>query len=651
MTQNLHDRVVAAIGQHYELEDEIGRGGMSVVYRARDLRLNRPVAIKVLPPELAHDQAIRARFTREAQTSAQLAHAHIVPIYDVGERDGIAWFVMALISGGNLGTHLMREPRQPVDEVRRILCEVTDALAYAHLRGVIHRDIKPDNILLDPQTGRAMVTDFGIAWAMEAGARLTATGIAVGTPTYMSPEQAVGERALDGRSDIYSVGVLGYQMLTGRVPFEAGNAMALLLKHVTERPRPIGELRPDAPRQLREALERAMAKAPEDRWPAAAALRDALAAESLGPTWRADQRDPVRYTSPRPDGSRRVLALRSPRRGTSTVDADQRSPAPRPERARGSQFDEAMAARSEGAALSLARERGTPIDLTVAPPHLAGLTAEQRTDLRLWHGRVTLLERVKAIRGYVWLTLAATVGGAAGFAFGVTEIPPFVLAPAVPIYMWRKLWRRGRSLRESGLRLRELLPRPRFAIRRRSPEQRLEKLAPRAVLDSVEGAAIRRAVEDRTAILQLFGKLSKADRARLPDLASTVKMLVERVAHLAQTLHRLDGSVDPTLGTDLAARISDVEREGPSPEGERRLALLRRQRGTLDELAERRAALARQLDSAGLALGNLRLDLVKLQSSGLQSAFFDVSSATQEARALSSEIDAVLAAAAEVRSL
>ena len=652
MTETLHDRVLAAIGEHYELDAEIGRGGMSVVYRARDRRLNRPVAIKVLPPELAHDHAIRARFTREAQTSAQLSHAHIVPIYDVGERGGIAWFVMALVSGGNLGTHLTREPRQPIEEVRRILCEVADALAYAHLRGVIHRDIKPDNILLDQQTGRAMVTDFGIAWAMEAGARLTATGIAVGTPTYMSPEQAVGERALDGRSDIYSVGVLGYQMLTGRVPFEAGNSMALLLKHVSERPRPIGELRPDAPRPLREVIERAMTKAPEDRWPTAAALRDALSStDSSGPTWRADQRDPVRYTSPRPDGSRRVLALRSPRRGTPSVDADQSQPSraeqqgPRPDKAR-----------VDGAGLSLAREVGTPVDMTLAPPHLAALTAEERADLRLWHGRVTLRERVKAMRWYVWLTIGATVGGVAGFAFGVAEVPPFVVAPLVPMFMWRKLWRRGRSLRESGLKLREILPRMHFVLRRPSTERQMEKLAPRAVLEGPDGGAIRRAVEDRTAILQLFGKLSKADRARLPDLAVTVRMLVERVSHLAHTIHRLDGSVDPTLGTDLSARIADVERdagsrEGGSPEGERRLALLRRQRGTLDELAGRRAALAQQLDSAGLALGNLRLDLVKLQSSGLQSAFSDVSSATQEARALSSEIDAVLAAAAEVRGL
>jgi hypothetical protein len=289
--------------------------------------------------------------------------------------------------------------------------------------------------------------------------------------------------------------------------------------------------------------------------------------------------------------------------------------------------------------------------MTFVPPHLAGLTPEQRADLRLWHGRVTLRERVKAIRWYAWLTMGATVGGIMGFAAGVAEVPPLVLAPIVPIFMWRKLWRRGKALRETGLTLREILPRMHFVLRRPSIERQMEKLAPRAVLDGPDGGAIRRAVEDRAAILQLFGKLSKADRARLPDLAVTVRMLVERVAHLAHTLHRLDGSIDPTLGTDLSARIADVERESGSPEGERRLALLRRQRGTLDELVDRRTALAQQLDSAGLALGNLRLDLVKVQSSGLESAFSDVSSATQEARALSSEIDAVLAAAAEVRGL
>ena len=366
MPPTLHDRVAAALAPHYDVTGEIGRGGMSVVYQARDLRLGRTVAVKVLPPELAYDPAIRTRFTREAQTSAQLAHAHIVPIFDVGERDGIAWFAMALVTGGTLGTLLAHEPRQPVAEVRRIAREVADALAFAHGRGVIHRDVKPDNVLLDRETGRVTVTDFGIAQAIEAGARLTLTGIAVGTPAYMSPEQATGEREVDGRSDVYSLGCVAYQMLTGRTPFTAGNSMALLVKHCTERPLPITELRPDAPPALCAAIERAMAKAPEDRWPTAAAFRDALDDDAAAPApWRGEaRREPVRYASPVPAGTRRrgatgERALIEPRASDTSL----MHPGPR-------------------------------ADLVLEPPHLAHLTTEQRAELRLWRGRVHLLDRV-----------------------------------------------------------------------------------------------------------------------------------------------------------------------------------------------------------------------------------------------------------------
>ena len=313
--------------------------------------------------------------------------------------------------------------------------------------------------------------------------------------------------------------------------------------------------------------------------------------------------------SPRPDGSRKVAAVGAPSKPTKPLVGE--------------------------------------------PSYVASLTPEQRQDLRLWHGRVTYEERIKAFRGYAFLTFAATIGGVMGFAFGVTEVPPFVLAPIVPLYMSRKLWLRRKSLREAGFLLRQLLPAPHFTIRRKQPvlQEQLQKLAPAEVLESPEGAAVRRAVEDRAAILQIFEKLSKADRASLPDLASTVKLLVERVAHLAQALHRLDQSIDPALGGELDGRITRTERETPSPEAERQLSLLRRQRATLDELVQRRSMLARQLESAGLALGSLRLDLIKVRSSGLQSALSDVSSATQEARALSNDIDAVLAAAAELKNL
>jgi serine/threonine-protein kinase len=613
---------------------------MSVVYRARDLRLNRSVAIKVLPPDLAHDSAIRARFTREAQTAAQLAHAHIVPIYDVGERDGIAYLVMAMLTGGNLATLLAHEPRLPIEEVRRFIREVADALDYAHQRGVIHRDIKPDNVLIDRESGRALVTDFGIAWAMEAASRLTVTGIAVGTPTYMSPEQAVGERALDGRSDIYSLGVVAYQMLTGRVPFTAGNSMALLLKHVTERPRAIQELRPDTPPAMSDAIERALLKSPEDRWPTAGTLRDALSTDARpAPSWRTERGEPVRYTSPVPR-SRQERRPRESRRTESRY-ATPRPAAPVP-------VDAA------GLPVSGAVMQG---DIVLEPAHLAPLTAEQRKDLRLWHGRVNLFDRVKAMRGYFWWTLAVTAMSLGGFALGVEEEEaiPLIFGPIVPLFMMRKVWLRRASLHVSGLKLRRVLGMPlaKWVIPgSTSPTQKqLEKVAPRAVLDGPSGAAVRNAAEDRAAILGIIAGLSRSDRRLLPEVEPAVNALVERIGHLARMLHRLDEQDFQPALDDIDRRIAQMEREGLSLEGERRLALLRRQRTSLVELAEQRATLSQQLENAVLMLGNLRLDMVKLRTSGLQANLSDVSTATQEVRALSRDIGLLLEAAEEVRSI
>jgi len=638
--RSLHSRVIDAIGHQYALEGEIGRGGMSVVYRARDLRLNRSVAIKVLPPELAHDAAIRVRFTREAQTAAQLAHAHIVPIYDVGERDGIAYLVMAMLTGGNLGTLLAHEPRLPIEETRRFVREVADALDYAHQRGVIHRDIKPDNILLDRESGRALVTDFGIAWAMEAASRLTATGIAVGTPTYMSPEQAVGERALDGRSDIYSLGVLAYQMLTGRVPFTASNSMALLLKHVTERPRSIMELRPDTPPAMCDAIERALLKSPEDRWPTAGTLRDALASDARPtPSWRTERSEPVRYTSPVPQSRRE-------KRGRESRRTEARYNTPR--------THQPVPVDSAGLPMTGAVMQG---DFVVEPEHLASLTADQRKDLRLWHGRVNLLDRIKAMRGYFWMTMGMACLGMMGFVAGASEeeFIPFLFSPIVPIVMTRKVWLRRQSLRAAGLKLRRviLMPRAKWVLpeSRLPTEKQLEKVASRAVLDGPSGAAIRNAAEDRAAILGIIAGLSKADRKLLPEIEPAVNALVERIAHLARMLHRLDEQMDPPALDELDRRIAQMEREGLSLEGERRLALLRRQRTSLVELAENRATLAQQLENAVLMLGNLRLDMVKLRTSGLQAGLSDVSSATQEVRALSREIGLMLEAADEARAM
>src|SRR5262245_47355990 len=255
-SSELRAHIERVLSAHYELDSEIGRGGMGVVYRARDKRLKRHIAIKVLPPELAFQSAIRTRFLREAETAAQLSHPNIVPIYTVDEIEGLVFFVMAYVSGDNLAKRLHEKGVLNVEDVRRISREVADALAYAHERGVVHRDIKPDNILLDASTGRTMVTDFGIARAAsgEEAGRLTATGMAIGTPAYMSPEQAAGDRTIDGRSDLYSLGVVAYQMLAGEPPFVASSTPAMLVKHISEHPTPVTQRRSDIPSDLARAV-------------------------------------------------------------------------------------------------------------------------------------------------------------------------------------------------------------------------------------------------------------------------------------------------------------------------------------------------------------------------------------------------------------
>ena len=275
----LRAHVEQALAATYEVDQEIGRGGMGIVYRARDKRLKRYVAIKILPPELSFRRDIRTRFLREAETAAQLSHPNIVPIYSVDEVGNLVFFVMACIDGDNLAKQLQNRGPLPIEDVRRWLTEVGDALAYAHSRGVIHRDIKPDNILVDAIDGRALVTDFGIARAATDSGdtpRLTATGMAIGTPAYMSPEQASGDRDLDARSDLYSLGIVAYQMLVGEPPFIGNTTPALLVKHLAEMPVPVDQRRSDVPPDLARIVMRLLEKAPEQRFQSAGEMVQAM---------------------------------------------------------------------------------------------------------------------------------------------------------------------------------------------------------------------------------------------------------------------------------------------------------------------------------------------------------------------------------------
>ena len=220
MTTDLREQLKATLGSAYAIERELGGGGMSRVFVANETALGRKVVVKVLQPELAASVSAE-RFRREIQLAAQLQHPNIVPVLAAGIADGLPYYTMPLVEGESLRARLARGEALPVSQVVRIICDVAPALSYSHEHGVVHRDIKPDNILLERETGRPMITDFGIARAAEADSRLTVTGIAVGTPAYMSPEQALGERQVDGRSDVYALGIIGYQMLTRERPFQA----------------------------------------------------------------------------------------------------------------------------------------------------------------------------------------------------------------------------------------------------------------------------------------------------------------------------------------------------------------------------------------------------------------------------------------------
>jgi serine/threonine protein kinase len=655
----LRDRVTVAVGDQYNIEGEIGRGGMAVVYRAMDLRLNRVVAIKVLPPDLAFNGDVRLRFIREAQTAAQLSHPNIVPIYSVDDKDGgaLTYFVMALVDGESLGVRLAREGAWPIEKTVRVLRDVADALAYAHARGVVHRDIKPDNILIDRASGRPLVTDFGIARAAAGETRLTVTGVAVGTPAYMSPEQALGEREIDGRSDLYSLAVVGYHMLAGDTPFKASNTPAMLVKHVSERPRPIRERRPEVPAYLAVAIDRALAKRPEDRWSDAAEFRDAIDAAQQSAASRS-----------------RLSASRSPSRHEAVAPMQPMQPIAPP-------------------ALVPVHGFGVSAGLSAAaapfPPPPPGLS---RQELKRWYkaqrrvghlpGNVyiadagvgfeerPLEERVISFRrSFVTFTVvSAMLMGINAVNGGV----PWFFIPSG--FMLLNVLRKGGSIWSDGIgpidafkkgirsRLRAERGAPplgsgvgaapqQLIAQPRDPEELAAELAPRDILAGAHGNVVRRAAVDRAMMRGIVAALRPVEKEMIPDIEPTVNALTERVGALATTLHRLDTDVSGASLGALDERIHSLGTEPETEERDRRLSLLQRQRSSLRDLLERRQSLANQLESAALLLQNLKLDLLKLRSSGIGSAIEDVTSATQDARALSRDIGNLVEASEDLKKL
>jgi serine/threonine-protein kinase len=299
---DLRTQLETALAASYTLVRELGRGGMATVFLAQDLRHGRPVALKVLHPDLARTLGPE-RFQREIRTAARLQHPHILTVLDSGEASGLLWYTMPYVEGESLRQRLTREPQLPLDDALRIAIEVADALGCAHRHGVVHRDIKPENILLAGD--HAVVADFGVARALDlaGGEKLTATGLALGTPAYMSPEQGTGDRHIDGRSDLYALGCVLYEMLAGEPPFTGRTAQVIMARRFSEPVPHLGTVR-DVPEQVEHAVMRALARSPADRFADAARFAEALKTQ-LGAT---SQTGPVPSARRRVFGRRRVLA-------------------------------------------------------------------------------------------------------------------------------------------------------------------------------------------------------------------------------------------------------------------------------------------------------------------------------------------------------
>ena len=272
----LREALEKAIGFQYRIERLLGRGGMGAVYLAHELALDRDVAIKVLPPERAGSRDMRERFRREARTAARLSHPNIVPLYTFGEVAGLVYFVMGYVAGESLAARLKTHGPIASDEASILLAAICDALDYAHRHGVVHRDIKPDNILIDGATGAPLLTDFGIAKATTAETQLTSVGQLMGTPDYMSPEQASGQSEIGPRSDLYSLGVLAYELVSGCRPFGGTTTIDALMQRLTKEPQPLRVVAPNVDSDFAAAINRCLQRDPAQRWPDAGSLREAL---------------------------------------------------------------------------------------------------------------------------------------------------------------------------------------------------------------------------------------------------------------------------------------------------------------------------------------------------------------------------------------
>jgi serine/threonine protein kinase len=621
----LRSHVQRVLDSTYELDREIGRGGMGIVYCAKDRRLKRTVAIKLLPPELAFRSEIRSRFLREAETAAQLSHPSIVPIYSVDEKDGLVFFVMAFIDGDTLAKRIHdRGALDPV-EVRRILREVGDALAYAHAHGVVHRDIKPDNILLDAASNRPMVTDFGIARAISDGsARLTATGIAIGTPAFMSPEQSAGDRDVDGRSDLYSLGVVAYQMLCGELPFNATNTPALLVKHLSERPVPVDQRASNIPPDLARAVMLCLEKNPDDRFPSAQAFVTAL--DSGNVPNLPPQRDAGAPTSPPQRGY-------APPAYAGPVNDPIGSYVPTSE----------DRARWEAPDVTKFRRKLGPFMFIGAALALLSPFNVARGLFGVWGLYAVYLAYRYALlwsAGYDWHDVFRQPRHRL-FMDHVTELGEEVQAFWNPKKRIAVRERHMARLAAPGM----FSPVPSSASPAMGTAAADTAAAVASFANGPHAAVTRRALDDCSEIVRLVNSLPKADRARIPDVINTARTLANKVLGLAASVEQLDRAAGSVSADKIEREISLLESQANpldragSEDRVRRLAALKRQRRSVADLTRRRGEMSGRLESCALALQNMRLDVVRLRTGTSAESWQHITSVADQAMALAREVD------------
>ncbi len=606
----LVERVLAG---SYEIDREIGRGGMGIVFRAKDMRLKRTVAIKLLPPELAFRLEIRSRFLKEAETAAQLSHPHIVPIYSVDEREGLVFFVMQYVDGENLAVRLSS-------------------------RGPYGGDT-----------------------------RLTATGVAIGTPAYMSPEQCAGDREIDGRSDLYALGVLGFQMLAGRLPFEANTTPALLVKHLSERPLPVEQLRADVPDDLAQAINLCLEKDPANRFPSAQAFIAAL--DGTAPPRRTGQQTRTSAGT----GTNRDGMLPPP-------------PLPTMDRAGGDLpaikdwGKESIQTRKEYFRTYVERERDAKAAADAAGYDPSLPSAEElqrwyappveafRRKLAPWASVLFVTFFINLFGGPNLLFIPAFWG--IGIAFGYAKIwsdgydwrdvlrePRDRLLSDVVAGLWdtvaaffdpeKRAMLRERRRRESQL------VRPSGAVMTPlSPVAGATALPAPLGLTGDRAIAARQAAADRDEIARLVRDLAPDLRAGLGDVTTTAAQLADKVQMLASTLERLDRDAAPGALSTLDTEIALLESQANPLEGQaseervRRLAYLRRQRRGVADASTKAEQARQRLESCRVALQNLRFDILRLKT-GTQTPQH-ITLVAEQAAELARDVDGILAAQAAV---